>query len=452
MAATPLAPREGGTPHRYRPRTSLYVLTLVSLAAAFNYYDRYLLAILIEPIKGELGLSDTQIGLLSGFAFAVVYCSAAIPIARIADRGFRVRVLAAALGFWSTMTALTGFSANYAQLIASRLGVAVGEAGGLPSTHAIVVEYVPEARRATALSIVAFVSAIGTSAAMIFGGMIADSYGWRWAFILAGIPGLVLALLIWITINEPRPVPPSEGQAPPLAPPTLREALHALWRRRSFVYFCVGTGFGMISVFAFQIWAPSFLMREFGLTAGEVSTSYSIVFTVGNLAAAILGGILYDTLFRRDVRWAFWLQAISFGASLPLGLLFLFAPNYTFLLLITPLVILINSLYSTPAYALVQGLSGPRLRATGAAVFMLVANLVGFGLGPSLVGFISDLLVPTFGNESLKYALAAVFFSGPVAAMIFVKAAARVEEDLAAADPGLVLPSTLGRPDANSSR
>lgn len=423
--------------HGYRPRTSLYVLVLVSLAAAFNYYDRYLLAILIEPLKRDLGLSDTQLGVLSGFAFAVVYCSAAIPIARVADRGFRVRVLGAAVAFWSTMTALTGLSANYAQLLAARLGVAVGEAGGLPSTHAIVVEYVPPSRRATALSIVAFVSAIGTSCAMIFGGLIADAYGWRWAFILAGIPGLVLALLIWLTIREPRPVQAIGQQDATFGPPRLNEALKILWGRRSFVHFCVGTGLGMISVFAFQTWAPTFLIREFGLTAGEVSMTYSIAFTVGNLAATILGGVLYDKLFRRDVRWAFWLQAISFAASLPLGLMFLFAPSYSFLLWITPVVILISGLYGTPAYALVQGLSGPRLRATGAAIFMLVANLIGFGLGPSLVGFLSDLLGPTFGNESLKYALAAVFLSGPIAAMIFVRAAASVKEDLHAADPGL---------------
>jgi MFS family permease len=417
------------------------------MAAAFNYYDRYLLAILIEPIKEDLGLSDTQIGLLSGFAFAVVYCSAAIPIARIADRGFRVRVLGAALGIWSVMTALTGFASNYAQLIAFRLGVAVGESGGLPSTHAIVVEYVPQSRRATALSIVAFVSAIGTSAAMIFGGLIADSYGWRGAFIIAGIPGLLLGLLIWLTIAEPRPASSQTGQDPLLVSPGLREALGTLWRRRSFVYFCVGTGFGMISVFAFQIWAPSFIMRKFNLSAGEVSMSYSIVFTVGNLAAALLGGILYDILFKRDVRWAFWLQAISFGASLPLGLAFLFAPSYTFLLLITPAVVLISSLYATPAYALVQGLSGPRLRATGAATFMLVANLVGFGLGPSIVGVLSDTLAPTFGSESLQYALAVVFVSGPVAAMIFVKAAGSVASDLDSADPGSVLVKCAIRPE-----
>jgi predicted MFS family arabinose efflux permease len=411
-------------------RQSLYVLLLVSLAAALNYYDRYLLAILIEPMRRELGLTDTQIGLLGGFAFAAVYCTAAIPIARIADRGRRVGVLALALAFWSAMTSLTGLATGYASLVLLRLGVAVGEAGGLPSSHALVVESVPKARRAAALSVVGFVSSLGVSGAMIFGGLVAEHWGWRGAFFLAGLPGLALALLIWLTVPEPtRPQSGPAGSAN--FGPGLAEGLRILRRRTSFVYFCAGTAFGMIAAFAFNIWVPSFLMRSFGLGAGAVSATYSLAFTVGSLAAALAGGFLYDLLVKRDPRWAFWLQALSFGAFLPLGLLFLFAPTYGMLLALTPVIVFVTNLYSTPAYALVQNLSGARLRSTAAAVFMLVANLVGFGVGPSIVGFLSDQLAPAAGADSLRYALAITFASGLVASLLLLKGAGFVARDFA---------------------
>ena len=408
-------------------RRSVYILLVVSLAAAFNYYDRYLLAILIEPIKRDLGLSDSQIGLLSGFAFAAVYCSVAVPIARVADRGMRVRVLSLSLALWSGMTALTGAAGSYATLLLCRLGVAVGESGGLPSTHAIVVESVSKERRATALSVVAFISAAGVSAAMIFGGLIADTYGWRAAFVIAGVPGLGLALLIWLSVAEPRRGLRTDGTA--AEPVSFGTALKLLWQRKSFVYFCTGTAFGMISVFAFQIWVPAFLMRNFGLSAHEVSSSYSVLFTVGNLGSAVLGGILYDFLVRRDSRWSFWLQAISYAAALPLGWLFLYAPSYIFLLVLTPFMVLVTSLYGTPAYTLAQTLSGTRLRSTGAAIFMLVANLIGFGLGPTIVGVLSDALAPWAGNDSLQHALALTSISGPVAALLFLKGATMARRD-----------------------
>ena len=404
----------------------MYVLVIVSLAAALNYYDRYLIAILIQPIKLEMGLTDSQIGLMSGIAFAGVYCAAAIPIARLADRGKRVLVLAGALAFWSLMTGATALASGFATLLLCRLGVAVGEAGGLPSSHALVAEYVPQRRRASALAFIAFMSAIGTSAAMIFGGIIAETVSWRGSFVAAAIPGILIAIVIAATIREPR----IDALARDRTETRFATAVIMLWQRKSFVLFCVGTAFGMIEVFAFQIWAPAYVMRTFGLNAGEVSRGYSLVFTMGTLVATISGGLLFDKLYRRDARWALWIQAVSYGAALPLGLLWLFAPSYTAMILVTPLFVFANGLYATPAYALVQALSGPKLRSTAAAIFMVVANLVGFGIGPWLAGALSDSL----GAHGLRYALAIILLAGPVGAVFLLNATKSLCADLTTAE------------------
>lgn len=411
------------------PRPWAYVLLLVSLGAGLNYYDRYLIAILIQPIKVEMGLTDSQVGLMTGLAFASVYSAAAIPIARIADRGKRVYVLTGALAFWSLMTGFTALATGFGTLLICRLGVAVGEAGGLPSSHALVAEYVPQHRRASALAFVAFMSAIGTSAAMIFGGIIADAVSWRGAFVAAAVPGILLAIVIGASIREPRASTAGAGEA------SMRfgSAVATLWQRKSFRFFCIGTGFGIIEVFAFQIWAPAFVMRTFALSAGEVGRGYSLVFTVGTLAATIVGGLLFDRLYRRDARWALWMQATSYTAALPLGMLWLFAPSYTVMMLTTPFFVFVNGLYATPAYALVQALSGPRLRSTAAAIFMVVANLVGFGIGPWLTGALSDAL----GAHGLRSALAIILITGPFGAVFLLWGARTLRADLAIAERGV---------------
>lgn len=410
---------------------SFYVLVLLAIGTVFNYYDRNLISILIEPMKRDLGLSDSQLGLLSGLAFAIVYCTVGIPIARYADRGRRVKVLGVSLGIWSVMTILCGFAQNYTALVAARLGVGLGEAGGLPTTHALVAEYVSPRRRATALSLIGLAGGLGLVLAMVIGGLISDLYGWRAAFWIGGAPGVLLAFIVYFTIKEPIIVK-AEGPAAP--PASFRADASMLLRRRSFTLFCIGLGIASIGAYGALTWTPAFLMRSFGLSAGEVGTTYSAATGPLTLLGIIVGGIVTDRLTRRDQRWALWVIAINFALMVPLSLAVYHAPSYFFALTAAAAAAFFATLYTGPAYALVQNLTGPRLRATGAAFLMVIANLVGLGLGPYFAGLLSDLLSPRFGADSLKWALSIGTVTYAVGTLLFLIASRSLKEDMAAAE------------------
>lgn len=405
--------RSAATPARW-------VLILTSLACVFNYFDRYLLVILTEPIKRDLGLSDTQMGLLSGLSFALIYCTLSIPISHFADRGHRVRVLGGSLALWSVMTAACGSATGFLSLMTARVGVAVGEAGGLPTVHALIAEHFGANVRARALSIISAASVIGLALAMIFGGVLNDLFGWRRAFWLAAIPGLIVAALVWFTIREPQARPTS---ATP--PARIRDGLGTLIGRRAFVWLLVGLGITAIGAFGAQAWAPALLMRTHKVSASTVGLSYSIVSTGAMFVGTLLGGFLSDRWARRDLRAPFWLLAGSFMASLPFYIAFVYAPTLTMSLVWAAPAFFFAAIYVSAAYAQVQALAGAHLRATAAAVYITVVNLLGLGLGPVLAGMISDA---GFGLATALAILLAISF--PVGSALLLLGARSVRADL----------------------
>lgn len=407
-----------------------YVLFILCLISALNYYDRYLIGILVEDLKRDLALSDAQIGLLSGLAFALVYSIASIPVASYADRGFRVRVLGSAAGIWSVMTGLCGLATGFWTMLFARFGVGIGESGGAPTTHAIVAETFSDKWRATALAAIGVAGAIGTSAAFAGGGYIAQHYGWRWAFFAAAIPGVVIALIFAFTVREPRRAPVSAAN--PALP--ARAALGVLLRRPAYVWICAGVSIFSIGAFGASAWTPAYLMRYFGKDAATVGLDYSAIIGPAAIIAVFAGGFLADWLGRKDARAPYWLLAISLFASIPLHVIQLTTESYETALAMAWPSALIGSLWISPTYAIIQALSGSKLRAIGAAFFMLCVNLIGQSLGPLVVGAMSDHFSASYGNLGLRYALlisTTSFVAGSVAFLMAARTA-RADMDKAA--------------------
>lgn len=408
---------------------ALYVLLIVSMITMLNYLDRNLLSILVEDIKRDLRLSDGQLGMLSGLAFALVYSIFALPVARLADNGRRVRVLGASLILWSGMTALCGLTTGFVTLLLARFGVGAGEAGGAPTTHAIVAETFGPKHRATALSLIATSGVFGILLAYAAGGAIATHYGWRAAFIAAAIPGGILAAILLLTVREPSKIAPNPGTESI----TLRQAVKTLSGRRSYMLICIGLAISTLGDFAGQAWIPAFLMRHYNMTAAAVGSAYSAAVGPSMLVGVILGGVVCDWASRRDQRWPVWMLALSYTLALPLVAAFLLVHSFGYAMILAAPMTLVQALWTAPAYAVVQSLSGARLRASGAALFMLIVNVVGQAFGPLLVGSISDWLTPTFGRDSLRVALLVGTGTYLIGIACFLLAARTVCADIAQA-------------------
>lgn len=416
-----------------------YVLWLLFAVNLLNYFDRNLITILIEPIKKELLFSDAQSGLLMGLAFALIYSLLGIPFARFADRGRRVGVLSASLAFWSIMTTLCGFATSFTTMFLARLGVGIGEAGGLPSTHALVGAYFPPEKRGTAMSIVAVGGTMGLLLGLIGGGLMYQAFGWRSAFMLAGAPGLIFALILFLTVREPKLPPPVSGEAKQ----NVGEALRILWGRKSYVLLTLGLGIATIGAYGHQAWIPTFLIRSFDMTPSQTGIFYGLASVPAAFLGVLGGGLLVDRLTKKDARWPLWVMAISFAVMVPIALAFFLAPGIAGVaqqpLIVVALslpIAMLGVMWTAPCFALIQNLAGARLRATAAAAFMLVTNLVGLSLGPPITGWISDLLAPMAGEDSLRYALAIMTLPYLVGVVFFLRATKTVKADLVeAADP-----------------
>lgn len=417
----------------YTPAYRRYVLILLTLVYALNFIDRQILVILQESIKADMGLSDTQLGLLTGFAFAVFYVSVGIPIARWADIGNRRNIIALAIAVWSAMTALSGMTHNFFQLLLARIGVGVGEAGGSPPAHSIISDYYPPEQRGTAMSFYSTGVYIGVLLGFLIGGWINHTFGWRLAFLVVGLPGILVALLVRLTLREP-----VRGQADKvkMAPGTrnqgakFSETIATLWRLKSFRYFSIGTGLAAFISYGTGNFLPSFLIRTHGFSSLEVGTSLALIAGFGGGVGTFLGGYLADKLAVKDIRWYMWIAALPVFVNMPLLLLALFSSNPTLVLAFLFFATMSGAFYLGPAIATTHTLLSPRMRAMGSAILFLILNLIGLGLGPLFVGFLSDLLTPTFGEQSLRYALAITAFVAVLAALCFAMAANRLPEDL----------------------
>ncbi len=432
----PQSTRAGALTAEHRVRR--YVLGVLVVVYTFNFIDRQILSILLQDIKLELGLSDSALGLLSGFAFAMFYATLGIPIARYADRGNRRNVIAIALALWSGMTALSGLVTNFWQLLAARIGVGIGEAGCTPPANAILSDYYPPEQRATAFGIYALGIPIGILFGFFVGGWINHFFGWRWAFFVVGAPGLVLALIVRYTVREPVRGE-VEQRAAAVAQPSLGETLRHLRQRRAFVHLALGGGLAAFVGYSWITWMPAFLMRSHGMSSGAIGTALGLIIGIAGGIGIALGGYLADRYGRHDKRWALWIVAIAVLINIPFafGVFLTDDPRFALAFMVVPF--LLGNFWQGTCFAQTQSLVGLRMRAVAAAVLLFVANIIGLGAGPQFVGIVSDLLHDALGTDSLRYALLLCSLFNAWAAVHFYLA-------------GRVLPAELALQEAEAAR
>ncbi|MEE4277591.1 MAG: MFS transporter [Halieaceae bacterium] len=433
-AAAPAAAGDGSANPYSGSATCWYALVLLTLVYTFNFVDRQLLAILQESIKAELALSDSQLGLLTGFAFAIFYVTAGIPIARWADRGNRRNIVALALFVWSGMTAVSGFVQNYAQLLLARIGVGVGEAGGSPPSHAIISDIFPPKRRATALGFYSMGVNIGILFGFLAGGWLNQFFGWRTAFLVVGIPGVILALLVRFTLREPLRGLHDGAQPSNSDPVSFGEVLSVLRSRRTFLHIALGSGLNAFCGYAVANWSASFLIRSYQMPTGELGTWLAAIIGLCGAIGVFFGGLIADRLAQKDQRWYAWVPCISGFIIVPfMASVYLVDSAYTALMLMIVPGLLFQT-YLGNTIATTHAIVGPRMRATASAILFLILNIIGLGAGPWTVGVVSDLLAPTLGSESLRYAM--LYVLPPVmawSALHYWMAARSIRADIAAA-------------------
>lgn len=409
-------------------RTTLWILLVVYV---FNFIDRQIVNILAEPIARDLKLSDTQIGLMTGLAFALFYTVLGLPIARYADRPTtsRPRLIALALAVWSGMTALCGMAQNYTQLLLARIGVGVGEAGCTPAAHSLISDIVPKERRASALAFYALGIPIGTLLGMIIGGQLADAVGWRRAFVVVGLPGVALALVVVWLLKEPRRAAASAGIAP-RTPISSRAALSAIFGSRALVLLMIAASLAAFLSYGKTTWATIFFQRTHGLSPGQVGLYFGLVNGLSAILGTWLGGKIADRWGATNRRHVLTAPAVGLALAAPLAYFGYSAGTWQAALVILVLPTLLNSLYYGPTYSAVQGLVAPQARAMAAAVLLFFQNLIGLGLGPLFFGMLSDVLKPEFGEDSVQIVLYSAAFLGLIPAFFFWRCSLRLNDEL----------------------
>lgn len=405
----------------------IYVIALLALINVVNFIDRQLPFILIGSIKEDLQLTDTQIGLMAGLSFAIVYSFAGLPLARLADRGSPRKVLALALGVWSLATAVTGFAQNFLHMVLSRVTVAAAEAGSTPTGHALISRSYRPDKRAIALAIFSCGVPIGSTLGLGLGGYINDMFNWRVAFFIVGLPGILLALLAWFTLPEVRKAGGSEGIAPEAYAPGLRY----LFALPSFRNMAAASSLYAIGSYAMNVFGAAFLMRVHDLTATQAGLGFGLAFGVGGAIGTFMGGYLGDRLGQRDPRWRQWIPAIGQVLSIPTALgAWLCADPLLSIVLLT-FTYMFGLLYFACSFATGQMLVPERMRATASAVLLFCLTLVGSSIGPIVVGAVSDALEPTYGALSLRYAMSLMVVTIAWSAWHYHRAAIALPGDFA---------------------
>ena len=412
-----------------------YVVAVLWVVMLLRFVDLQIVAVLLESIRREFEVSDTLLGLMTGSAFAIFYGTLGVPIAWLADRYNRRNIIVAAVGLWSAMTALCGLAGSFTSLFIARMGVGVGEAGGQPPAYSLVSDYVPPEKRSSVFAILNSAVPFGVFCGFIIGGWVNQYYGWRAAFMVVGLPGVLIALLIWLTVREP-PRGLSDNRTE-VAPVPLGESLGYLWRTRSYRHLVLATTIFTLGAIGSGIWIPSFFVRVHGMANAEVAVWLAFIYGGGGVLGAMLGGYLADRLVARnnDKRWYAWLSAIAAAAILPFSFfVYLWPDPVTALLVHIGTTILMHS-WMGPAYGTVQSVAGLPRRAMAAAVNGFAVNLLALGLGPLIVGAASDYFNARFGENSLRYSiLAVVVVCYSWAALHFFLASRTLRQDLAAAD------------------
>lgn len=408
-----------------------YALIVLMLAYTANYVDRQILAILLQPIKMELGLSDTQLGFLSGITFALFYATLGVPIAMWADRGNRRNIITLALMIFSGMTVLCGFVTNFAQLALARIGVGVGEAGSSPPSHSMIADLYPKESRSTAMAFYSVGVYVGAMLGLVIGGYVVQHYGWRATFYVVGLPGLVIALLVRFTMKEPR-----RGHADGLAhdaalKSNLVHVILHLWRTKSARHITIGLTLVSFVGYGGLIFGPSFFQRSLGMEPQKVGLIFGLIAGFVGGLGSLIGGYLADRLSKRDMRWNAWVIAVAKLLGMPLFIVFYSSSNLDLMIPVYIASSILGAFYLGPSFAMIQSLTPLHMRALASAVMLFVLNFIALGFGPLTVGIVSDLLHPYFGDESLRWSLFATSFIGVWAAVHYYWAGKTYQADLA---------------------
>jgi predicted MFS family arabinose efflux permease len=411
-----------------------FVMGALFLVYVFSYIDRQLMSVLLQDIKLEFALSDGQMGLLTGISFALAYSIVGLPVGRLADRYARRSIIAVGVALWSVMTALTGRAHGFTQLFLARIGVGAAESTGGPPGHSLLADYFPADQRGRALALYSSGGSVGIMAGMWIGGILGDLYGWRAAFMILGLAGLPVVLLIRFGVREPARGRFEAGEPPPSEP--LGTTLAYMWQRRAFVWMTVAATLHVFAGYGASTWNPTFLRRVHGLSAGEAGFWLGPVSGIAAFLGGVASGWVADQLGRRDPRWYMWVPVIGSLCAMPFSYAFVLTPTlYPAVFFIVPSSFFGNS-HAGVTFAMAQSMVRPRMRAMSAAIVLFVINVGGLGAGPTLFGMLSDYLTPRFGIEAIRYALLIVFLPHLLACAFNVLAARTLREDLAAAQRG----------------
>lgn len=410
----------------------IYVLLLLVLVYISNYTDRVLLTVLLPSIKAEFHLSDTQLGLMSGTAFALFYATLGIPIARFADRGNRKFVIVASVAVWSVMTAICGTAQSFVQLALARVGVGIGEAGSNPPSHAIISDLFSLKRRATAMGIYSQGVSIGLVVGIYGGAHIMAAYGWRAAFLSLGLPGLLISLLAQATLREPHRGA-SEGHAAVGDAPPLAQVLRFMASQRALVHTTIGATLATLVGYSGVLWWPTFIVRSHGLSMADMSLFLALIFGAASGLGIFIGGLVSDWSSRHDVAWMPRVVTWAILLGLPFGIAIYLVNNSTIVFLLIGIPAFAGGFYLSPSIAITQSLVSVRMRTVASALLLFVINLVGMGLGSLMVGMLSDAFEPQFGKDALRYALLVMMSFNLWAAFHYWRAGRFMAGDLARA-------------------
>ena len=405
-----------------------YVLFILVVVYTFNFIDRQIIGILAIPIKADLGLTDTQLGLMGGLAFALFYTGLGIPIAMLADRFNRTWIMTVALTVWSAMTAVCGLATNFWQLFFARLGVGVGEAGGVAPAYSLIADHFPPAQRGRAMSIFSFGIPIGSAIGIVFGGVVASMLDWRLAFFIIGLAGIVLAPIFKLTIKEPVRGG-FDRKCDNATPVSFVSIMKTLRRKPSFWLISLGAACSSMMGYGLFFWLPSFFVRSFEMTLLNASLHFGAVLLIGGLAGIWAGGWLGDRFGHLRQSRYITIPAMAFIASVPFYVIAMLSTSMylTFTVLLVPTAL--GLVWLGPIISVIQHLVPPNMRATASAIFLFINNLIGIGLGTFAIGLLSDTLTAQYGDDALRYSILAGTGFYVVAAGLFFLASRWVEKD-----------------------
>jgi len=382
-----------------------YVLAVLCLVGLFNFVDRQIITILIEPIKREFQVSDTAMGALTGLVFAGFYLAASLPLARVADVGVRRTLIAVCLGVWSGMTALGGVAQSFTQLALTRIGVAVGEAGAGPASHSMISDLYSLKNRATMIALFIAIQAVGIGTGVFLGGWLSQTFSWRTAFFIVGVPGVLLATLIMLTVKEP-PRGMSEAVAVAADKPSFWTAVKRLWSMRSYRFVALTGLFGSIPGYGMLGWGPTMFIRVHELSPAVAGFWFGSIAAVGLFLGGFLSGLIGDRVSRGDLRVYMWVAATGCLVCAPLGVGAVFAPSPQVGFALLFLFQLSISFHNPPCMAMAQTLAPVRMRALASVAMTMLVTGTGVGLAPLLIGALNDVFEPRFGANAVRYSLA----------------------------------------------